>query len=268
MSRSHSLFVSLRSSFPVAGPSSYRGFSSSSSSLVSTRKLVAKRRKAANIALQESRIEKPESIDPVLGKAKYRGREPRSPWQGCRLQRILLDYNQIAYSYPPDYASGERPQFLLPGVSQADTDLLFGALPHASLELQYAATFAVKGEESEQVKQSEMLMRILDLRNAAKAAINKHNKQKVIDEFGDGKDTGSSSVQAALLTAQIHNLLAHIQENPRDISNKRSLRLLVQQRARHLKYWKRKQGEAAYDKLLEDLGLEREAVEGELLIGF
>ncbi|OCF43285.1 ribosomal protein S15 [Kwoniella heveanensis CBS 569] len=308
MSRPLTTFTtSLRTSLPssssflpssVAGPSRLRlqQFSTTSPTQASKRKLLAKRRKAANLALQSSRIVPPESIDPVLGRVHYRQPssrssgpappEPTNKWEGCRLDRILLNYEQIAYSNPPDYAAGERPKHLLPGISQADADLLLGALPHASAELKYSsgsgsarqtqhgsasATFTSSsgtGVEEDQSKQSEMLMRILDLRNASKDAIAILNRQRVIDEFGAGKDTGSSSVQAALLTAKIHNLLSHTTSNPKDTSNKRSLRLLVQQRARHLKYLKRTKGEDVYDRLLADLGLERGAVEGELRMAF
>ncbi|OWT36376.1 ribosomal protein S15 [Cryptococcus neoformans Bt1] len=269
MSRQNLLFPTLRAAFaPLAGPSTPRAFSSSQPSLVSTRKLVAKRRRAANLALQASRVRKPDSIDPVLGRVQYKGEAPTNPWEGCRLQRVLLDYNAIAYSMPPDYTAGEQPRYLLPGVSKEDAELLFRAVPHASTELRYASGQGTEKTEQEQARQSEMMMRILDLRNASKNAISVLNRQRVIDEFGAGVDSGSSAVQAALSTAKIHNLLSHIEGNPRDTSNKRALRLLVQERARHLKYWRRKQGEEAYDKLLTDLGLQREAVEGELFIGF
>ncbi|WVF68176.1 hypothetical protein IAT40_002941 [Kwoniella sp. CBS 6097] len=290
---------------PVAGPSRLRAsqFSTTAPTQASKRKLLAKRRKSANLALQSSRIIPPESIDPVLGRVHYRQPssrsagpappEPTNRWEGCRLERVLLNYEQIAYSNPPNYGAGERPKLLLPGVSQVDADLLFGALPHASAELKYSSgrqrqqrSIAIaddgsssstgsgsgsgnsSGVEEDQSKQSEMLMRILDLRNASKDAISILNRQRVIDEFGAGKDTGSSSVQAALLTAKIHNLLSHTTSNPKDTSNRRSLRLLVQQRARHLKYLKRTKGEDVYDALLADLGLEKGAVEGELRMTF
>ncbi|WVQ95676.1 hypothetical protein IAU59_002774 [Kwoniella sp. CBS 9459] len=300
MSRPLTTFTtSLRSSLtasPIAGPSRLQqSFSTTSPAQASKRKLLAKRRKSANLALQSSRIVPPESIDPVLGRVHYRQPssrsagpappEPTNRWEGCRLSRVLLNYEQIAYSNPPNYAAGERPKLLLPGVSEADADLLFGALPHASAELKYSsgrqqqqrdasasasasASAAGSGVEDDQSRQSEMLMRILDLRNASKDAVAILNRQRVIDEFGGGKDTGSSSVQAALLTAKIHNLLTHTTSNPKDTSNKRSLRLLVQQRARHLKYLKRTKGEDVYDALLADLGLERGAVEGELRMAF
>ena len=70
---------------------------------------------------------------------------------------------------------------------------------------------------------------------------------------------------AALLTTKIRGLNEHILANPRDVHNKRSLRMLVQKRAKVLKYLKRKKpGE--YEKTLADIGLEKRAVEGELFI--
>jgi ribosomal protein S15 len=70
---------------------------------------------------------------------------------------------------------------------------------------------------------------------------------------------------AALLTQKIRSLAEHVHANPRDNSNMRALKMLVLERARVLKYFKRKHPEEAYDTLLADLGLQRRAVEGELL---
>ncbi|WWD08321.1 hypothetical protein V865_006432 [Kwoniella europaea PYCC6329] len=286
----------------VAGPSRLRSFSTSQVHSVSKRKLIAKRRKAANLELQASKVIKPESIDPVLGRVNYRAPssrtllaqaqaqssatgtsasgsatlppKPENEWDNSKLKGVLLNYDEIAYSPPPNYNQGERPNHLLPGISKADEDLLFGALPHISTELSYSTSNNRSGNgseiavEEEQNKQSEMLMRILDLRNSSKSAVNVLNRQRVIDAFGQGKDTGSSRVQAALLTSKIHNLLSHTVQNPKDTSNKRSLRLLVQERARHLKYFKRTNAKEDYDQLLADLGLERGAVEGELKFAF
>ncbi|OCF54716.1 ribosomal protein S15 [Kwoniella mangroviensis CBS 10435] len=284
----------------VAGPSRLRSFSTSQVHSVSKRKLIAKRRKAANLELQASKVIKPESIDPVLGRVNYRAPssrtlfaqaqsssfsgtgitssslppKPENEWDNSKLKGVLLNYDEIAYSPPPNYTQGERPKHLLPGISKADEDLLFGALPHISTELSYSTSNNRSGNgseiavEEEQNKQSEMLMRILDLRNSSKSAVNVLNRQRVIDAFGQGKDTGSSRVQAALLTSKIHNLLSHTVQNPKDTSNKRSLRLLVQERARHLKYFKRTNSKEDYDHLLADLGLESGAVEGELKFAF
>ncbi|WVW80836.1 hypothetical protein I302_102825 [Kwoniella bestiolae CBS 10118] len=270
----------------IAGPSRIRLFSTTPVSNVSKRKLIAKRRKAANLELQASRIIKPESVDPVLGRVNYRAPssralsstqspppQPENEWSNSKLKGVLLNYDEIAYSPPPNYAQGERPKYLVPGISPSDEDLLFGALPHISTELSYSTSNsgganATGSVEVEQNRQSEMLMRILDLRNSSKSSVNFLNRQRVIDAFGGGKDTGSSKVQAALLTSKIHNLLSHTLQNPKDTSNKRSLRLLVQERARHLKYFKRTNSKEAYDGLLGDLGLEKGAVEGELRFAF
>ncbi|WVQ85813.1 ribosomal protein S15 [Cryptococcus sp. DSM 104549] len=282
MARPFPLLSSLRHALPttpspVAGPSSLplRPFSTSSPALISSkRKLAAKRKKASNLALQASRRVPIESVDPILARTHYRPGSaqdlapPVNPWKGCRLQRILLDYNTIAYAAPVKYDQGERPEHFLPGFSEADGELLFGAVPHAAAELRVSALGATPGAGGEviqeQTKQTEMMMRVLDLRHANKATVNAVNRKRIIDEFGGGVDTGSSAVQAALLTAKIHNLLEHVGLNSQDKFNKRALRLLVQQRARHLKFWARNNGEQAYVRLLADLGLERAAVEGEL----
>lgn len=80
--------------------------------------------------------------------------------------------------------------------------MIFGALPHVSAALKYntdinpaAREVEMVGVMEEQDKQSEMLMRILDLRNASRERINAVNRERVIEEFGQGWDTGSSSVQ-------------------------------------------------------------------------
>ena len=69
---------------------------------------------------------------------------------------------------------------------------------------------------------------------------------------------------AALLTLQIHNVWNHLREFKRDISNRRSLRRLVHQRAKLLKYLKRTDRDR-YEHVLKWLGLEPGAVEGALV---
>jgi len=70
---------------------------------------------------------------------------------------------------------------------------------------------------------------------------------------------------AALLTLQIRNLWNHLSQFKRDVANRRSLRRLVHQRAKLLKYLKRTDRDR-YERVLERLGLERGAVEGELVV--
>ena len=70
---------------------------------------------------------------------------------------------------------------------------------------------------------------------------------------------------AALLTLQIRNVWDHLRAFKRDVSNRRNLRRLVHQRAKLLKYLKRTDRDR-YELVLERLGLEPGAVEGELVV--
>lgn len=80
--------------------------------------------------------------------------------------------------------------------------MIFGAVPHVTSALKFnnEASPAVREAGAAQVledqdKQSEMLMRILDLRNASRERINAVNRDRVVKEFGEGWNTGSSAVQ-------------------------------------------------------------------------
>lgn len=64
---------------------------------------------------------------------------------------------------------------------------------------------------------------------------------------------------------QIRNLWSHLTTFKKDIRNRRSLRMLVHQRAKILKYLKRKNRDR-YDIVLDRLGLHPEAIEGELVV--
>ena len=70
---------------------------------------------------------------------------------------------------------------------------------------------------------------------------------------------------AALMTYQIQNLWKHLTTFKRDVGNRRGLRMLVHQRAKMLKYLKRKSLDR-YEALLQRLGLDPESVEGELIV--
>lgn len=67
------------------------------------------------------------------------------------------------------------------------------------------------------------------------------------------------------MTYQIRNLWDHLSKFKKDIANRRSLRRLVHQRAKILKYLKRVDRDR-YDVVLERLGLEPASVEGELVV--
>ncbi|MGE0010004.1 MAG: 30S ribosomal protein S15 [Candidatus Babeliales bacterium] len=62
-------------------------------------------------------------------------------------------------------------------------------------------------------------------------------KREVIEQFsGNPKDTGSTSVQIALITQRIQQLTEHMQNNKKDVSSKRGLLKLVDSRKRLLSY--------------------------------
>lgn len=69
----------------------------------------------------------------------------------------------------------------------------------------------------------------------------------------------------ALMTMKIRNLWDHMMRSKKDIAGRRSLRMLVHQRAKMLKYIKRID-RGRYARILQRVGLEAEAVEGELIV--
>jgi small subunit ribosomal protein S15 len=70
------------------------------------------------------------------------------------------------------------------------------------------------------------------------------------------KDTGSTEVQAALLTQRINDLSEHFKVHGKDHHSRRGLLALVSQRRRLLDYLRRT-GPERYQALIERLGLRR-----------
>ena len=88
-------------------------------------------------------------------------------------------------------------------------------------------------------------------------ALTAEQKQEVIAQFGsDGKDTGKSEVQIALLTRRIEELTEHLKTHKKDHHSRRGLLKLVGQRRRLLRYLKRQDLER-YRSLLGQLGLRK-----------
>lgn len=78
-----------------------------------------------------------------------------------------------------------------------------------------------------------------------------------------GPDTGSSEVQAAILTAKINVLADDLYKH--DKHNKRNLRLLVHKRQKHLTYLRRKErGGPRWQNLVEKLGISDAMWKGEI----
>ncbi|MBT3479238.1 MAG: 30S ribosomal protein S15 [Candidatus Marinimicrobia bacterium] len=71
-------------------------------------------------------------------------------------------------------------------------------------------------------------------------SLTNEQRQEIVKQFGkDEKDTGSTEVQVALLTARIRYLTEHAKENKKDNHSRRGLVMLVSQRKKLLKYLRR-----------------------------
>ncbi|OBW92460.1 30S ribosomal protein S15 [Gallibacterium genomosp. 3] len=88
-------------------------------------------------------------------------------------------------------------------------------------------------------------------------SLSTEEKAKIVAEFGrDAKDTGSSEVQIALLTAQINHLQEHFSVHKKDHHGRRGLLGMVSRRRKLLDYLKRTNLES-YSNLINRLGLRR-----------
>lgn len=86
-------------------------------------------------------------------------------------------------------------------------------------------------------------------------AISKERKAELIAQYGrDEKDSGSASVQVALLTDRIRQLTEHMKSHPKDFHTRRGLLMLVGKRRRLLSYIKGGDVEA-YRTLIKSLGI-------------
>lgn len=82
-------------------------------------------------------------------------------------------------------------------------------------------------------------------------------KQAAIADIAkDKKDTGSSSVQVAILTSRIQEITDHLKKNKKDFAARRGLLQLVGKRKRHLKYIA-KNDSKEYLALIKKLGIRR-----------
>ncbi len=86
----------------------------------------------------------------------------------------------------------------------------------------------------------------------------KADKQKVIAQFGSHeKDTGSPSVQIALLTERIKYLTNHLKSHKKDKHSRRGLLKLVGERRKLISYMERSSDDkATVVKFLKQVGLD------------
>ncbi|MEA3288018.1 MAG: 30S ribosomal protein S15 [Candidatus Marinimicrobia bacterium] len=88
-------------------------------------------------------------------------------------------------------------------------------------------------------------------------SITKEEKAALIKEYGENtEDTGSTSVQVAILTTQIRNLTEHLKAFKKDHHSRRGLLKMVGQRRRLLRYIQ-KSDVAKYKALIEKLGIRK-----------
>ena len=82
-------------------------------------------------------------------------------------------------------------------------------------------------------------------------------KAELIKEFGKNEnDSGSASVQVAILSERIRNLTEHLKDHKKDFGSRRGLLAMVGQRRSLLDYIKAG-NQDAYKSLIEKLGLRR-----------
>jgi len=83
------------------------------------------------------------------------------------------------------------------------------------------------------------------------------DKQPVIIDFRlHDKDTGSSEVQIAILTARVKHLTEHLRTHKKDFHSRRGLIAMTSRRRKLLDYLKRHELEK-YNDIIKRLGLRR-----------
>ena len=88
-------------------------------------------------------------------------------------------------------------------------------------------------------------------------SIEKQKTVEIIKGYGSSeKDSGSASVQVAILTERIKNLTEHLKIHKKDFGSRRGLLSMVGQRRNLLQYIKKK-NDASYQELIKALELRR-----------
>ena len=88
-------------------------------------------------------------------------------------------------------------------------------------------------------------------------ALTKEVKAEIVKKYGkNAKDTGSTEVQIALLTAEINELNTHFETHIHDFHSKRGLMKKIVQRRSFLAYLK-DEDLKRYEELIKSLGLRR-----------
>ncbi len=209
----------------------------STSQIASSRRAIryvkAQERKKANKAKQNKLSSSLDQVDPVLGKSG-------TPF----VERIRAEIQESSV--------------LSHGYQKQEVDkLLYGA---QQAVLAKSPSFNEEEVLRNEEKKREIVARVLNMRNASKLDQKKLAVELARQEFARFEgDTGSSEVQAAVMTMKIHYLTDHIKQNKKDLANIRRLRILVQQRQSILRYLKKDMPQK-YFWAIEKLGLSDRAV--------
>ena len=88
-------------------------------------------------------------------------------------------------------------------------------------------------------------------------SLTKESKSAIVEEYGiDPKNTGSTEVQIALLTARIQDLTDHFKINAKDHNSRRGLLKMVGRRRKLLNYLMRKDIEK-YREIIKQLNIRK-----------
>ncbi len=85
---------------------------------------------------------------------------------------------------------------------------------------------------------------------------NEKSKAEILKSYGLGEDTGSPEAQIAILTEEINNLFAHLDDHPKDLHSRKGLVAMVNKRKRLLKYLKKEDSER-YNEIIKKAGLKK-----------
>ncbi|KAJ7775025.1 mitochondrial ribosomal protein S15 [Mycena metata] len=279
----------------VASSSSSAFHTSAVLSKLSEERLRSMALKKANVEKRTARLQAQLENRPSVILGTRPGDEDK--WRKSDLAQLLVD--ESVFQQPPVTVKSrgvELPLYKAFGIAEAEEDTLFRILPQRSVEVtttydhlhaahQQAANplplnpnpresvverlqkRVNAAEEREKAKMANFA-RLIDLRNSDAGGIAYENRRRIIVAFSTPEnpfDPGRTEVQVAILTYRIRKLYAHLTRCKKDVQNKLSLRRLVHKRAKLLKYLRR-EARARYDVLLGRLGVEPDAVEGELKV--
>ncbi|RDB28541.1 30S ribosomal protein S15 [Hypsizygus marmoreus] len=249
-----------------------------------SRKSVARGVKKLNNLRKEERFKKAQATRPSVVLGTRPGDDAK--WANCDLAKVLVDEEELIAStelVPTKQPVGTvfLPKQMGFGVGEVEKRMLFKELPELSstvktlrhaqaahTRLQSDSLREIEEVAKKELQKANLFAKLLDLRNASAGGIAYENRRRIITAFSTPQnpfDPGRSEVQAALLTYQIRNLWKHLTTFRRDVGNRLGLRKLIHQRAKILKYLKRKDINR-YETILQRLALEPESVEGELVV--